>query len=121
MRRLDLDVHLPHDKAVALQEILQDGVAREREESQRTKSAAIRQHCQTKAAAMQHLLDFLLPRSTCWLDVRKAAVIIRAHYRTRRHLTDDEVVGEVKNLIRKHEAGSLDDRQQLLAAKLHLI
>jgi hypothetical protein len=51
---------------------------------------------------------------------QNARRIIRAHYRMDRDPTGFEIRDEINNLLRKHKAGTLDDRQHFLAAKLDL-
>ena len=49
-----------------------------------------------------------------------ARTIIRGHYKLNRVVTDAEVFAEIKNLIRKQAAGTLDDRQEHLLARLEV-
>jgi hypothetical protein len=49
-----------------------------------------------------------------------AAQIIRRHYGLNRAVTAQEVAAEIENLQRKRAAGSLDTRQEHLAAALDL-
>ena len=47
--------------------------------------------------------------------------IIREHYGLKRRVTTVEVSTEIANLKRRHERGTLDDRDLYLAARLRLI
>lgn len=49
---------------------------------------------------------------------RAAARIIRKHYGLRRPVTLDECHDEVMNISRRRTAGTLDDSQELLCARL---
>lgn len=49
------------------------------------------------------------------------ARIIRNHYGLNRQVTPAEVLAEIRSLERKHKAMSLDDSDELLAAKLKLL
>jgi hypothetical protein len=51
---------------------------------------------------------------------QNAGAAIRRHYGLKRAPTLEEIRAEVSNLRRKRAAGSLDDRQERLAAALDL-
>jgi len=53
-------------------------------------------------------------------EQRYQAGIIQKHYRLNRPVTQEEVVAEVTNLLRKAKGGMLDDRAELLMASLDL-
>lgn len=47
------------------------------------------------------------------------ARIIRNHYGLKRPVTPVEVLAEINSLLRKHKAGTMDDSDEMLAARLH--
>ena len=54
-------------------------------------------------------------------DKARQKRIVRQHYGLDHDVTDEELVGEVASLERKHAKGTLDDKDEALAASIGII